>query len=514
MRVKRLVVLTAAILTGFLLSLGGANAASYSDQLSANVALNSFAYDYLEKLDGLGYLADMRTGTKPYTRIQFARWTKQMMDSQRKDIPPYARAMLAALRQEFQPELDVLSSKGDGQEFGLKSWSLAEDVYHGNTLAQKGTKSTYQPLNVNNDGYRYGTGGNEIMAMTFEGKLGDDLVLSFTPRMSYDSTHKGETSFEYGYVKSDFNNVAIQVGKDAVAWGQGSRGNLMFSNNTEPQSAVRFTNIEPNRPGGLLTFLGRENTTVSYSVLETNRDIPYPSFVAMRFDFIPSNNFTFALARADIVGGKGRMLNSGDYYDWLLGRNAGQWTSSPNDKWNTQAGGDFRWRLPSIGGIQVYGEVYGEDQHRRVIPYPYRLAWIYGVYIPRFSAEGSWDACFELHQTDPSWYIHGTYTDGWVFKGNILGDPIGNNAQSFYGKVTHYNQDGSSISLNFERVTMDRTDPAAQKIRSGWIGYRAMLGKDLQVDLSAGLANISNKDFVTGSGGHNYIFSVEATKRY
>jgi len=503
-----------AIFFGFLFSPVDATAAvTANQQLSANVALNSFAYDYLEKLDGLGYLQDMRTGTKPYTRMQFAKWTGQMLAAaaQRQDVPAYARTMLAALQEEFRPELTVLAGQAAvGEKFGLKQWSLAEVYYHGDTLSQTGTRSTYQPLNVNNNGDRYGAGGNIITSVTLEGKISDRLVLAATPRASYDNMQAGEATLESAYAKTNFRNISIQIGKDAALWGQGTRGSLMFSNNAEPQTAVRLSNIEPNRPGGLLAFLGKENTTISYSVLETHRDVPYPSFIAMRFDFTPSENFTFALARADMIGGKGHMLDHGDYRRWFLGRNA-----RGDDKWNSQAGGDFRWRLPRLGGIQLYGEIYGEDQYELTItPGPYRLAKIYGIYIPRLAADGSWEANFEIHQTDPSWYTHSTYTDGWVFRGNILGDPIGNFAESFYGKIVRYYANASSISLNFERVKMGRDNPAAQKIDSLWINYRRQIEKNLQLDLCAGYANVDNQGFVAGTGGYNYVLGINLTKRY
>lgn len=492
------------------------NPPSYATQLSANISLDSYIYDYIAKLDGLGYLKDMPTGTKPYTRMQVARWVEQIDSALATDqsAPAYAKNMASELKNEFKQELAILHGAAAQQTLKLTEWKFATDYYHGSTLEQKNTKSTYQPLNINNNGYRYADGANEMFSFNLAGKLGDDLVMSLTPHLSYDNAENSELTLESGYIKTRINNVAIQMGKDPVSWGQGTRGNLLYSNNAEAQTAIKFSNIEPVQTGGIFKFLGKQNTTVSYSIMETNREIPYPSFFAFRLDFTPSDNFTFALSQASIVGGKGHSLHGfEDLKDYFLGRNGGS-KYQPVDKWNTIAGGDFRWRIPKWNGIQFYGEIYGEDQHRRVIPYPYKLAQIVGIYIPRFTADGSWDANFEYHHTNGYWYENWTYTDGWTYRGDIMGDAIGNNAKSYYEKLTHYNRDGSQLSFNVEQVKMQYTDNSPQKIDSVWLAYRTKLCTDTFLDLSAGYANISNVSYTSGNDSHNYSLGIGITKHY
>ena len=402
----------------------------YAAQLSANIPLDSHVYHYLEKLDGLGYLHDMLPGNKPYTRMQVAVWVEQMDQALKTDqaAPTYAKNMIFELKSEFQRELSMLRGGTPAKEFGLNEWKFAEEYNHGNTLQQQHTKSAYQPLNINNNGYRYGAGANEILALTLEGRLNNDLVLSLTPRFSYDNSENGNVSLESGYVKTRISNTAIQIGKDAESWGQGTRGHLLFSNHATPQAAIKISNIAPVQTGGFFKFLGKQNTTLYYSILETNREIPYPSFVVFRKDFTPNENFTFALAHGSIIGGQGHMLGGRDYPHWLLGINA---DSSSADKWDSIGGGDFRWRIPKWNGIQLYGEAYGEDQYRcLLLPMPSKFAEIGGIYIPRLTKDGSWDAQLEVHHTTNFWYDHSLYTDGWTYKGNIMGDAIGNNARS------------------------------------------------------------------------------------
>ncbi|MEN6566456.1 MAG: capsule assembly Wzi family protein [Veillonellales bacterium] len=499
---------------------GGASRVPYQDQLSGNVPLDSYVYDYLDKLDGLGYLRQMQTGTKPYTRMQVAGWVVQMdrLAAEKQEMAPYAKSLLRELKTEFKNELAVLNGTARPGGLALREIQFEENFYHGGTVSQKPwTKSAYQPLNVNNDGYKYGRNANEMLSLRLEGSLGEHLMLSVTPRTDYNSTDDSKTTVESGYIKTNINNLSIQIGKDANSWGQGVRSHLTYSNNAEPMTSIRLSNIEPMKiKHGYFKFLRESNTTFTYARMEGNRsDVPHPSFVAWRKDFTPSDNFTFALEHASIIGGLGHALSGSDYYRLLTGRNAGNCSSANTiDEWNTQAGGDFRWRLPHLNGIQVYGEFYGEDRHRYILYYPYRFAEIMGVYIPRLTRDGSWDATLEVHHTDPCWYMHGTYTDGWVFKGNIIGDAIGNHAKSYYAKVTHYQDNGSQLSFNLEQVKMEYESPASQKFNSAWANYRTKLEQDMFMDLTAGVSHIDNFNFLSGENKRNYKVGLGITKRY
>lgn len=488
-----------------------------SYHLSGNIPLDSYVYTYLDKLDGLGYLRQVQSGTKPYTRMQVATWVQQMEPTMLadKNLAPFSKAMLLELKKEFENELAVLNGSGKAAGFSLRQIKFSENYYHGDTLSQNRTKSTYQPLNTNNNGYRYASGANETLSFQLEGELSPRLFFSITPRIDYNSTDNESSSLESGYIKTNIRNLSIQVGKDANSWGQGARSHLMYSNNAEPFTSIKLSNIKPQRPGGFLKFLGEQNTSLTYAVMEENRtDVPYPSFVAFRTDFKPTNDFTFALSFASMMGGKGHSLSGREYYEWILGRNNGNWSASKIDKWNTQSGLDFRWRLPHLNGIQVYGEIYGEDQHRKIIPYPYRVAQIFGVYIPRLTSDGAWDATLEYHTTGAAWYSHSTYTNGWVFKGDILGDAIGHNAKSYYGKITHYTSNGSNISLNLEQVKMEATTTSPQKVNSLWMTYHTKLKQDLFLDFSAGVADIDNFNFISGENKRNCKVGFALTQRY
>lgn len=482
--------------------------------ISPNVKLSSHVYDYIEKLDGLGYLTDMRIGAKPYNRLQIARWLVQIEGAMAREAaaPTYAQGMIAELRKEFSPELALLQGSGSLPQVELKEVGLQYVHYKGESIDQNRdkstTNSTYQPLNINNNGYDYGKGSNGVLTLTAEGYLNRHTLFSVTPRVAY-SSDDSYVSLESAYMKTHINNLEILVGKNELWWGQGYRGSLAFTNNAPPQTSLRLSAAKPVQAGGVFKFLGQVQPSFFYSVLDANRkDVPYPSLVGMRTDFTPSENFTFALARTSIVGGKNRSLGGfNDYKNFLFAVNA---TTAADEKWNSIAGLDFRWRIPHMNGLQVYGEVYGEDNTgNKYLPAPSKRFYVGGVYIPRLTNDGSWDLRLEGGKTDKYTYVHSQYTEGYSHLGHILGDAIGNRATRYYGQLTHYHQSGLQLGFHVEQLKMNEDTSSLQKVNSYWLSARKKVNDQLAITASAGMAKLSGNET-----GTNYLMSLGMTHTF
>ena len=480
--------------------------------VSPNVQLSSYVYDYMEKLDGLGYLADMRIGAKPYDRLQMAKWLVKIEAALSRDgaAPVYAKGMVSELRREFAAELQVLDGSGKVPEFQMKELNVQAVHYKGDTLqTDRGNyKPVYQPLNINNNGYDYGKNLNGALTMKGEGYLSHHTVLSVTPRVAY-SADDSSVSLESAYIKTHYNNVAIQVGKNELWWGQGYRGSLGFTNNATPQTSLHLSAVKPHKYKGFFKFLGEIQPSFFYSVIDANRsDVPHPSLVGMRTDFTPSQNFTFALSKISIVGGKGRSLGGfTDYRNFLFAVNA---TTAQDEKWNSIAGLDFRWRIPRMNGLQVYGEVYGEDNTgSSFVPAPSKRFYVGGVYIPRFTADGSWDLRLEGGKSDQYTYVHGVYNEGYTHLGRVMGDAMGNRATRYYGKLTHYHGSGLQLSLNAEHLKMNQDTASYQKVNSYWLSARKQLDVHTAITASAGVAKVEDK-----VSKKNYLMSLGITQRF
>ena len=474
-------------------------------QLSTNIPLGSSIYSDLDKLDGLGYLDAMQTGTRPYTRMQVAGWLEGIRDKMTEANPPeYAKTILAGLEAEFHDELTALGGAEIPNRLRLAELTWTNADYDGPTLAQHQTRSTYQPLNINNDGYRLADDLNSILTFRLEGNVGEAMVFSATPHLSYSKSTDLSADLEAGYFKTHLRNFQIQLGKEAMWWGQGQWGSLALTNNSEPFTALKFSNLEPLRLPGWFQYLGPTNTTFFYSKLGDDRtDVKNPAFVGWRTDFTPASNFTFAAGINSFLGGEGHEFGWDDLWDFLTQKNA---DSPSQEKWNSIAGFDFRWRLPQFNGLQIYGEYYGEDQAGFL---PSRHALLLGTYLPRLTADGRWDLQLETSRTSRYWYNHWLYKDGYVNEGDIIGDAMGHNAERYDLQLNHYLANGNRLAFHGAYVAMDRAAVYPQEVRLGWISYTAKLTSSCSLEATAGLADIDNLDYQAGRSDRNHLFSIK-----
>lgn len=456
--------------------------------VSANIPLDSYIYDDLRKLDGMGYVQDMRIGMKPYTRMQAAKWLLQAQESGL-EKPEYIQKILAKLQQELAAELRYLADGSIDSELGLKEWQFAGTYYSGEALDNYRSTSAYQPLNINNDGYALSDHENLMTGIRVEKSLDKNFVISAKLRYDY-AKEDHDVSWQSAYIKGHIRNAEFTVGKDALWWGQGERGTLALSNNAKPLTYVKIANIEPMR-FSWWKGLGDIYASVLYAEVSDQHKfdgsiLKDPGFVAVRADFVPTDRFTFGIARTSIID----RLNSRDIKDFLLGTNA---EDAGVDKWNSIAGIDFRWRLPHQSNAQLYGEVYGEDQSHELgfIPFPSKKAFIFGLYLPKITDDGRFEANIEYGHTTDVWYNHWVFGDGYVNAGNIIGDAMGNNANRYGLRITHYIDDSNQLSLNVERLASNEKPSDERKIDSIWLSGKSRLADDLLLESSVGVSRIN-----------------------
>lgn len=487
--------------------------------LSGNVPIGSYVYDYLEKLDGLGLLKPMLMGGKPYSRLQVAGWVLEMEAALRQQKNPswLGKALLADLRKEFAPELARLAS---GQAFmppKLREWRFGLAYYNGTPSGYPSGRGTYQPLNRHSQGLRYDQGMNAFGTLLWEGTLGSDAWVSLTPRVAWGEAGGVGARLHSGYVKLRSGNTEFFVGKDPLSWGQGRMGsNLLLSDNATPLTRFQISNIEPLHYRGLLKALGTINAKVFLSVLGDREywtgsrwaDHNNPNLYGMRLDFQPASNFTFGFGYTNMFGGRGVDMTLARYLSILYGET----TFNKSDFGNGQGGIDFRWRLPRWGGIQLYGGVYGEDHYNYETGHD--LGSIAGVYFPRLSPSGDWDLNVEVASANQAWYVHHLYTGGHIYDGQILGDPMGGDANRYSLRLNHYLNARTQVGLTLERVVQGASRPVSQRVDSFSLSVRHRLTNDLLVEFTGGLANRDNADFVSGTSRKNKFVSCAISQRF
>lgn len=86
-----------------------------SPLVTSNVPLDSNYYIYLDKLEAMGYVQDMPTGTKPYSRLDMAKWLLQAQQvAADKPMPDYLSVYFEEMAEDLRPEMDYLQGEGGG----------------------------------------------------------------------------------------------------------------------------------------------------------------------------------------------------------------------------------------------------------------------------------------------------------------------------------------------------------------------------------------------------------------
>lgn len=459
--------------------------------MSTNMPIGSIYYDYLEKLDGMGYLKSMLYGTRPYSRMDMARWTLEAREASKSkpDATDFVETMISRLEKALAPEIaQIRGGEGNAKtSFKLHSTSVELAATKLNNKGGYGYRgpanARWQSFSTNNKGHKYEDGGNMILGMYASGNLGWDLALSVSGRAAWDKENLTATLDE-AYVGTRVGIWNIEAGKQAIAWGQGVTGNFLLSDNARPRTMLKVSTEEQPRSKGFLKFLGKTRFTAFASRLDGDRtengvhDYEHPYLLGFRGDLIYPN-FTIGLARASMLGGKGNAFHGRNLGKWLVGKNADH-----DDKWNDIAGIDFRWRMP---GVTLYGELYGEDQAGYA---PSDVAYRGGIYIPRLSYDGTWDLRLEGAHTNRSWYSHGTYQAGWTYRNDIMGDYMGTNANRFYGNINYYASAYDKIGFHGSYWTANQADNTKNKVKNAWLTYDKVLGDNDTLNFMAGLSDI------------------------
>lgn len=498
--------LMASIIAGVMAAFS--SVAMASPLVTTNVPLDSRYYGYINKLEGMGYIKDMPTGTKPYSRLDMAKW---IMEAQQvaadKPMPGYLKTYYEEMRSDLAEEIAYLQGDSKAYKSNIKLCAVEArlayaDMQQNVYRYRKGVNASWQPLNRNNNGYRYGDGINIIGTAEISGSLNKDLALNLTPRFSYDKDQNGDASIEAGYVKTHLGVWGIELGKQAVQWGGTP---FAMSNNATPQTMLKLNLLEPHTfDNGFLKFLGKANVNVFYSRLEGNRvdkahaagltnwnrEKDHAGLLGVRVDIVPTENLTLGLERVSMF----KSLNK----DWILGTNA-----YDDDQWNDIGGIDLRYRFP---GVQIYGSLYGEDQAGG---FPSEHARSVGLYFPQlFGGDGSWDMRLELSDTNNWWYGHWYLVNGWTYKDDILGDAMGKNTRKYYGSINHYLANGDRIGLKYTGMDMDRDVASNPRVHEVQLTYAKKLNKLLYLDGVLGYAKIKNADYTSGRSDSSKLVAV------
>lgn len=402
------------------------------------------AYDILHRLEAEGIIESGLLATKPLNLKEIQRLIQEAeRNSQGKDV--FIQGLVKSLKERFKDE-------GRDAMF-IKPF---DSFYTGYVYAD----SDIQALNYNNDGDLYEKDSNIRVGFSSRAEL---RWLSFyiNPEYRYSDSKDNDLLMRRGYGTLSFLGLDLTVGKDSQWWGPGYHGAILLSNNAEPLTMVNLTNPQPVLLPWIFRHLGPFRFVVFVSRLEKDRkDIPQPYLWGARFNFKPHPYFEIGLQRTGLLGGKGRPEN---LRTWLKSLTAKGENVAGVEAGDGKAGLDIKLTLPfKWQPLQIYAEAAGEDEAGGL---PSKWAYLTGMYLPRIlsfkriSLRGEY-ATTHVKGSPNVWYTHGIYTDGYTYKGRIIGHHMGTDSKDIFLEVSYLipERDGRiTISYDIEEHNLART---------------------------------------------------------
>ncbi len=529
-RDRRLGLVSAPLLIltlGFLLATPAARAAGLLDvplkpwtYFETN---RDWAYTAIEKLVTAGLVGPWVLNTKPMSRMEMARIVAVALRkiqedevgrlSRRSDLEP----TLYALMDELAPELRTLGIRNGETEFVGQPWLDLQPI----------TRLQVRGFGVKEDARPENTQGLNLVRR-YEGTVGFASTLQVGEWLSaylHPEFQGGEGPRDLrlveGYLKLKLNNVALRVGRESVWWGPGYHGGLMFSNNAPPMNQVRIGTAEPFLLPGFLKVLGPTRLELLYAVLEGNRDFPHAMIGAWRMDISPSPLLELGVARLVQFGGSGRPSLSPLDYLLVLGVSK----DDLNSKFNTNQlyTLDATLRLhdvdrvfPLSRDLTLYGELEVDDTCCEDIYWPFKPAFMVGLYLPNVFGRNETELRVEWANSTSFTYSNGIYTSGVSFEGFPLGHYMGTRGQDLYIRTAERLHPNLQVATEFGFSKVGPTDffklslPREERTFAGVdISFQPIPA--LSMLLGYRYERTQNKGFVADRRETNHMVRLEAT---
>jgi hypothetical protein len=411
--------------------------------------LDHWSYRAIDTLIGFGLIRTAMAGTKPFTRAEMGRLiveAAQRVGGLRPHQSVVAQDLLQRLYNAFRDEvrfhddqvvtvpatllkpLDELAVQYVHLD-GIPTRMLPE----ANIDATEGT-----PLVRNNEGINYRDGENFLLTTTTYGKLWNWFSFFvqplFTLQGDLDDELDATARLHKGYAKGQWGPAELEFGRDAIRWGQGERGTLVFSNHAPPLDFIKLSTPQPVLLPWIFQHLGLFKAETFLTQLEGDRDDARSKIWGWRLLMKPTTWFEFGVLEATQFGGETVPgLRGQDILKMLTFQRIGK--EGEENRANQLLSFDWRFTLPFLRFTQIYTEIGFEDRGD--------IGVLAGLYVPRLTDDGHTTFRFEwmrntihIDRIPGVWYTHDTFTSGFTFEGMVLGHANGGESQEFFWRLT------------------------------------------------------------------------------
>jgi Capsule assembly protein Wzi len=472
-----------------------------SNMASTYVPIESWIYPAIERLAMAGYVQTAFAGLRPWTRMESARLVaeaqEQLVDQQNnldsgEEVDEQMHSLIKDLTGEFAVELR--------QRDGECNRQAAIDSVYSRSTAIAGAPLTdgyhFAQTLVDDYGRSYGRGANIYSGISGRAAFGPfasyvrvelqrtapgvvtpasaDAAIAaadFTPAAAsgpISGFTRGRTL--EAYASYTFHNNQLSFGKQALWWGPSKGGPLLFSNNAEPITMLRYDRVSPFKlPGfGFLGpirvqgFLGRLSGQQFVHVGDQTLGKPgvslgnQPFINGQKASFKPSPNLEFSISRTTIFAGAGTGFTTKSFLRSLF--STGNSDPGANDPGDRRSDVDVQYTVPKLHNLlKLYVDTFADDE-LFPLAYPTHSAWSPGFYLARlphlphmdFRGEGF----LTPRRTFPGFYYFNVhYLSGYTNDRQILGNWIGRESNGYQLWSNWWFSSRSSVQVSARHQT-------------------------------------------------------------
>jgi hypothetical protein len=458
---------------------------------STYVPIESWIYPAIERLALAGYVQTAFAGLRPWTRMESARLISEAQEHQtdldsQEQATEQTNSLIRDLAREFAAEL----RQRDGQcnrQAAIDSIAWRSSAIAGTPL----TDSYHFAQTLTNDyGRPYGQGENLYTGISGHATLGPfasyvrvemqrtapaprtpssaDAAIAaadFTPLAAAGPS----SGFARGrvleaYASYAFHNNQLSFGKQALWWGPNKGGPLLFSNNAEPITMLRYDRVSPFELPGIgrwlgpirmQLFLGRLSGQQFSHVDPQTFGRPgvalsdQPFINGQKFSFKPAPSLEFSVSKTTIFAGAGAPFNTASFLRSIFSVGNSTGKTDPGDR---RVGFDVQYTIPALHDLlKIYVDTFTDDE-AFPLAYPTHSAWSPGFYVARlphiphmdFRAEGY----LTPGRTFPGFYYFNVhYLSGYTNDRQLLGSWIGRESNGYQLWSTWWLSPRSSVQV-------------------------------------------------------------------
>ena len=507
-----------------------AAAGSAAAQATPTVAPLARVYRDIERLGALGFLDTLVLGVRPFSEREI---TQLLLEARahvgrNPDAGAWAERVISADLARYGVHENRPLDAARAEAVVLASPSRPAPADQNGAI-----DAMIDPLAANRGGRSFADGGTFGVESNHSATLGPYLAAAIAPRFSLLGASNGSAAAQFAIQSGELTalvaGLSIEAGRIYSVFGQSSSGGLLLSPSGPPLDMIRISNDRPWTVPIVSRLLGPMRASAFVADLGTRQVHPHTKLVAYHLATLPHPHFELGVEVIDAMGGNGgqpatfwdRVQDAFPIIDAIRTKSDFQFS-------NKLAGMDFRWRMPSWAGFELYleGDVDDMDPRRFKSSFLEDGGYLAGVSLACIVECGSLAVRAEYHQTGIRYYTHPDYPID--ARGLLLGDPLGPRGNGAYltidddlgprGRVSlegafevrSGNLYGSTESgPNSEGFRFVQTEHRPGEKR--WRALATWAARDdarIAPRVAAGIERVTNFDFVAGRSRTNGIAQI------